>query len=233
MLLRALAAVKNACSPIAPRRRGQRVAASAGSVCYAPARMSPEKAPVGPAPGTLAPPFRLPSAQGPDIALEDYRGRGNLIVWFTKGLACPFCRRQMTQLAQIYPQIHGLETEILEITPTVPERARFYARRFPLPFPYLCDPEHAVATAWGLGVRPHSATKFLRRLDPPPGSTVFDAAAPSPGEWDQLLLDDDTGFFVLDKTGTVRSANAGSYYSSAWKIPPNDAILGELRRLAS
>lgn len=35
--------------------------------------------------GTPAPPFRLPAAQGRDVALEDYRG-SNVIVWFTRGL---------------------------------------------------------------------------------------------------------------------------------------------------
>jgi peroxiredoxin len=36
--------------------------------------------------GTPAPSFRLPSAQGPEIGLEDYRGRSNLVLWFSKGL---------------------------------------------------------------------------------------------------------------------------------------------------
>jgi peroxiredoxin len=35
--------------------------------------------------GEPAPPFRLASAQGPEIALEDYRGR-SLVLWFSKGL---------------------------------------------------------------------------------------------------------------------------------------------------
>jgi peroxiredoxin len=36
--------------------------------------------------GTPAPRFRLASAQGPAIALEDYRGRQNVVLWFSKGL---------------------------------------------------------------------------------------------------------------------------------------------------
>jgi peroxiredoxin len=35
--------------------------------------------------GTVAPPFRLPTAQGTEIALEDYRGR-SVVLWFSKGL---------------------------------------------------------------------------------------------------------------------------------------------------
>ena len=36
-----------------------------------------------PAVGQPAPTFKLPSAQGPDIGLEDYRGKKNVIVWFS------------------------------------------------------------------------------------------------------------------------------------------------------
>ena len=35
--------------------------------------------------GTPAPAFRLPSAQGPDVALADYRGRP-VVLWFSRGL---------------------------------------------------------------------------------------------------------------------------------------------------
>lgn len=36
--------------------------------------------------GAVAPNFRLPAAHGPAIALADYRGRRNVILWFSKGI---------------------------------------------------------------------------------------------------------------------------------------------------
>ena len=36
--------------------------------------------------GTPAPTFRLPTAQGREIAIEDYRGVKNLVLWVSKGL---------------------------------------------------------------------------------------------------------------------------------------------------
>ena len=36
--------------------------------------------------GSPAPPFRLASAQGQEIALEDYRGVQHVVLWFSKGL---------------------------------------------------------------------------------------------------------------------------------------------------
>ena len=35
--------------------------------------------------GTPAPLFRLPAAQGREVALEDYRGQ-SVVLWFSKGL---------------------------------------------------------------------------------------------------------------------------------------------------
>ena len=51
-------------------------------------------------------------------------------MWFTKGMACPFCRTQMSQLARGYAQIKALGAEVLQVTPTRPERARFFAKNY-------------------------------------------------------------------------------------------------------
>lgn len=55
---------------------------------------------------------------------------------------------------------------------------------------------------------------------------------PIAGEVQELLLDDDTGFFIVDRLGNIRYAHAGPYYSRSWQIPTNEAVLTELRRLA-
>ena len=115
--------------------------------------------------GQHAPPFRLPSAQGSEVALEDYRGRSNAILFFAKGMACGFCRQKMSQLARGLPRFRELETEIVMVTPTPLDRGRFYARNFQLPFSYLCDPEYRAFEAYGLTVRPHSLAEHLS-VDP-------------------------------------------------------------------
>src|SRR5215207_5763321 len=100
--------------------------------------------------GEQAPPFRLPAAQGGEIGLDDFKGRKSLVLWFTKGMACAFCRQQMSQLARGYARFQALGAEVLEVTNSTPARARLYARQFKLPFPYLCDPDRRARSAWGL-----------------------------------------------------------------------------------
>lgn len=193
--------------------------------------------------GQRAPSFRLPSGQGPEIGPDDYRGRSNLIVWFTKGMACAFCRQHMSQLARAYPRFKALNTEVLEVTPTKPERARFYVKNFPVPFPYLCDPDYRVRRSHGLDVRSHSIAWYAKAFYaaskvPTPAPTELGSSKPALGEFPSLLTDDDMGFFILDRDGVVRYALAGSYVMPAGSpaaagpparpIPGNDEIIRQL-----
>ena len=186
--------------------------------------------------GDRPPTFRLPSAQGTDVGLGDFAGR-RVIVWFTKGMACPFCRQQMSQLARSYAEIKALGAEVLQVTLTRPERARVYARQFTLPFPYLCDPDFRVRRTWGMDVRSHGVGYYARRLfngmTSPQPENDFGKLNPAPGELPNLLADDDAGFFILDGDGIVSFASAGAYVQGGTPhaIPSNDEILRELERL--
>jgi peroxiredoxin len=184
--------------------------------------------------GQVAPSFRLPSGQGPETGPDDYRGRRSVVVWFTKGMGCPFCRQHMTQIVRGYPTFQALNAEILEVTSTPPERARLYVSRFNIPFPYLSDPDHRVCRTWGLGKRSHSLGWYARafyagmKMEPPPSD--FGKVEPSFGEIPGMLADEDMGFFILDKNGVVRYLLAGSYLRAgvARQIPSNEEIVREL-----
>jgi peroxiredoxin len=191
--------------------------------------------------GQLAPSFQLPSAQGPTVGLEEFRGQKNVVVWFTKGMACPFCRSQMSQLARAYPQLQQVGAEVLEITLSSVRHARLYAARFHLPFPYLCDPDYRVRTEWLLTDRRHSpawyASLLLRSSKPEPPSSDFGEVKVSASEILTSLYDDDMGFFIVDKQGMVRYALAGRYEDfetlRGRALPNNDEITRELQELGS
>jgi peroxiredoxin len=187
--------------------------------------------------GQTPPGFRLPSGQGPDIGLEDYRGRKHLVVWFTKGMACPFCRTNMSQLARGYDRMKALNAEILQVTPTPPDRAQFYVKNFPIPFPYLCDPEYRVFADWGVAVHSHSPLWYAKmavavaRMPPPPTSDLGEPPVTLPEKL-RLFHDNDMGFFILDRSGVVRYALSGTYMDAQGtrQIPSNDEIVRELER---
>lgn len=189
--------------------------------------------------GAVAPDFRLPTADGREVALADYRGR-SVIVWFTKGMACPFCRQQMSQLARGAPRLRELGAEILQVTPSTPSRAALYAKRFPLPFPYLCDPDFAAARAFGLDHRSHGLGWYAKRLVqsaslPQPEPNEFGPPKPDLVALPTLMADQDAGFFVVDRGGVVRVSRAGSYMmeSAVRPLPTNDEIAADLERLGA
>ncbi len=106
--------------------------------------------------GEKAPDFRLAAAGGGEIALSDYLGRKNLLLWFSKGLYCPFCRRNMARLSQAYAQFVALDTEILQITHNTQKEADLYFRNYHLATPYLCDPDRRVHLAYGVALERQS-----------------------------------------------------------------------------
>jgi len=189
----------------------------------------------GVAVGEQAPSFRLPSAQGPEIAVDDFRGKKNVVVWFTKGMACPFCRSQMSQLARVYPEIQKLDGEVVQVSVSRVRRARLYAQKFKLPFPYLCDPDYRVHRQWDLAPRSHGLGYYIRgyiqgAMAPKPPNDLGDFFPPL-DETPNLVSDDDMGFFIVDKRGVVRYSVAGSYMAAGDKdrsIPSNEEILLEL-----
>jgi peroxiredoxin len=182
--------------------------------------------------GDKAPSFRLPSAQGADVGLEEFRGR-SIVVWFSKGMACPFCRQQMTQLARGYPEFKARGAELLQITGSKPAQARLYAKQFTLPYPYLCDPDRTVRRSWGMDVRSHGplyyAKNLIEGMRAPRPENDFGTFAPPPGELPNLLTDDDMGLFVLDKAGVVRYASTSAAVDRR-ALPGNDEILRQLER---
>ena len=188
--------------------------------------------------GQPAPPLRLPSAAGREVGLDDFRGRMHVIVWFTKGMACPFCRSQMSQLARGYPDFQRLGAEVLEVSLSKPDRARVYAQKFKLPFPYLCDPDYRAHREWNLGYREQGALQYVAsfvqgmRMKPPPND--FGNFMPPIDEMANLLTHDDMGFFIVDREGMVRYSLAGAYHGETMRdrpIPSNEEVVRELEKL--
>src|SRR6266508_3497174 len=186
--------------------------------------------------GQAGPSFRLASGQGPAVSLDDYQGRSNVLLWFTKGMGCPFCRSQMSQLARGYDRLKALNAEVLQVTPTPTERAPFYVQNFNVPFAYLCDPDYRVHRQWGLDTRSHSLAWYAKtlyaatKMSPPPS----DLGSPPArlGDLKTNLHDSDMGFFLIDRKGVVRYVMSGPYAGEhgVRGIPSTDEIVRELER---
>jgi peroxiredoxin len=101
--------------------------------------------------GDRAPDFELPAADREGlVSLADYRQKSPVLLALFRGLYCPFCRRQMTQLAVSSEKLERLGVTTLAVVATVPERARFYFRFRPSRFAVGADPDLNTHRAYGL-----------------------------------------------------------------------------------
>ncbi len=94
-----------------------------------------------PSVGEIAPRFSLPSLSGSMVDLAWYRGRSNVIVWFSRGFTCPFCRVYTDGVRAGYDALRAFDTEVIQVAPNLLESARRYFGESVLPFPFVCDPE--------------------------------------------------------------------------------------------
>ena len=100
--------------------------------------------------GSLAPDFKLLATHGQNVALTDFRGKNNVIVFFIRETTCPQCRTHVAQLGRMYEQFKEAGTEVIVILGGGTEKAREYADGIGLPFPILCDPDRAVYNLYEL-----------------------------------------------------------------------------------
>lgn len=175
-------------------------------------------------PGDPAPDVTLPAADREGIiSLVDYRGERSVLLAFFRGLYCPFCRRQMSQLALSSERLDKVGVSTLAVVATAPERTRLYYRFHPPRFRVAADPDLRTHQSYGLPRRPNTpvvmqlvedaAAQMARDLRIPttPGHASdailrFDGFEPVESdrqdeERDQALV---IGQFLIDRQGIVR-----------------------------
>lgn len=165
-------------------------------------------------PGEPVPDFTLPAANRDGlVSLADLRGRAFLI-GFYRGLHCPFCRRQVVQLASLQPALRDAGVDILAVINTPLERARLYFRHRPTPVLLLSDPDCTTHRAFGVphieflpddaGDRarwPHTATmaQFMAARHNPDGVLP----APLHPMETNMVLNAREGFEMLEADNTI------------------------------
>jgi peroxiredoxin Q/BCP len=99
-------------------------------------------------PGDQAPEFALRDQHGATVRFQDLRGK-KVLVYFYPEADTPGCTVQSCDLRDHRQDLAGIGTEVLGISPDLPEDQLAFDRKFDLGFPLLSDPDHSVAEAWG------------------------------------------------------------------------------------
>jgi peroxiredoxin len=200
-------------------------------------------------PGQPAPDFKLPAADREGtVSLSDYRGRSPVLLALFRGLYCPFCRRQIAQLAPTAEKLRRAGVETLGIVATAAERARLYFRFRPARIPLAADPDLTTHAAYGLPRAPLTP-EIMKGIEAAAAAWAREAGVPAqPGtahdvvgtlDGFQLLPSDEAdaerqqaqliGQFLIDRDGIVRWAHLEETPGEF----PSDAQLQEIARGAA
>jgi peroxiredoxin len=192
--------------------------------------------------GVPAPELELESVQGTTVRLSDYRDKQNVVVWFSRGYNCPFCRRYMAQLDQAYARFQAADTHVLIVGPNVLNPARIYFQRQPIKFPFLCDPSKATYLRFGLrDLGPIEANiNTLRSFawaythgDGINTTRIVSGDVFTEGFLNRLhhhaLTAMQQGMFVVDRGGILRYAYA---FKPLDTVPPIEEMLREAEKLS-
>lgn len=98
-------------------------------------------------PGDTAPPFELADQHERRVSLADLRGR-KVLVYFYPEADTPGCTTQSCSLRDHRQDLAGIGTEVIGISPDMPDKQLAFDRKYGLGFPLLSDPSHEVAEAW-------------------------------------------------------------------------------------
>ena len=102
--------------------------------------------------GRPAPSFELNSVQGEAIRLADYQKNDrNVILWFSRGFQCHFCRGNMERVSVGYEALLSHGVELIQVAPNLMDAARIFFADDPPLYPFICDPDKRLFAVYGLG----------------------------------------------------------------------------------
>ncbi len=99
-------------------------------------------------PGTPAPDFTLPDADGNPVTLSDLRGR-KVVLYAYPAAGTPGCTTQACDFRDSLSSLQAAGFEVLGVSPDPPAKLARFREKESLTFPLLSDPSKQVLTAYG------------------------------------------------------------------------------------
>lgn len=99
--------------------------------------------------GSRAPEFTLQGTGGKRVALKDFHGRKNLVLYFYPKDDTPGCTVEAGGFRDAFGDFEALDTVILGVSRDGLEAHQKFSTKCRLPFLLLSDPEVEVAKAYG------------------------------------------------------------------------------------
>jgi peroxiredoxin Q/BCP len=112
--------------------------------------------------GDLAPLFILKNQAGIDIALESYKGKKNLVLYFYPKASTPGCTVQACGIRDTRAEFDALDTVVLGVSPDAPLKLQKFITKYNLNFDLLADEDHLLAEKYGVwGLKKFMGREFM------------------------------------------------------------------------
>jgi peroxiredoxin Q/BCP len=99
--------------------------------------------------GKSAPSFSLPSSTGDVMALDHFKGKKTVVLYFYPRADTPGCTKEACGFRDALADYDRANVAVLGISPDEPKDVQKFAEKFHLNFPLLADADHAVAEKYG------------------------------------------------------------------------------------
>jgi peroxiredoxin Q/BCP len=100
--------------------------------------------------GEQAPSFSLKATGGKDVALQDFVGRKNLVLYFYPKDGTPGCTTEACGFRDVHDALQRHDTVVLGVSRDPLESHERFSARHGLQFPLLCDAGDEVSKAYGV-----------------------------------------------------------------------------------
>lgn len=153
--------------------------------------------------GASAPSFALPSAAGPQVALDDLLAEGPVVLTFYRGSWCPYCNIVLQALQRHHDAITARGARLVAVSPQIPDESLSLAEKHALAFDVLSDIGSDVAKQYGIAfdLSAELAAAY-RRLG-------FDLQHVNAGHARTLPF---PATYVIDRSGVIRWAFVDTDY---------------------
>ena len=168
-----------------------------------------------------APDFEVLAASGASIRLSSLWAEHPLLLAFVRHFGCPQCKVMLEELHEYLPDMQRHHIAMAAITQGAVAETRVFCQEYALDINCLCDPQHTVYSAYGLGRG--NLVQIL--LDPQiwKGNAQarkkgYPPQMPPKGQ-DALLM---SGVFIIGPDGRIRLPY---YYDNIADHPPFALLL--------
>jgi len=115
--------------------------------------------------GEIAPDFKLSSQEGVEVALSDYKGKKNVVLYFYPKDDTPGCTKEACAFRDDIAAFKKADTEILGVSTDSVKSHQKFVSKYQLNFPLLADDKKEVVKLYGVGSLFGTASRMTFLID--------------------------------------------------------------------